>query len=166
MTTGVKTGKVTGRRTLHLKSLDDVLADLEQLEAAHSAGTLRTLGNWSAGQVFAHLAMLFEFSIDGFPFKAPMPIRFVGPAFKKRALREGGVPAGIKLSGPAVEALIPPDDVSFEQGMQRLRAMIDRVKGGERMTQRSPIFGSMTHDEWTMLQLNHCALHLSFLQPQ
>ena len=44
----VATAKVEGRRKLDYQSLDEVVADAERL----SAGTLTTLGNWSAGQIF------------------------------------------------------------------------------------------------------------------
>ncbi len=165
MTAGVKTGKVEGRRALHFNSLDEVLADLDRLEQAEASGSVKTLGNWSAGQVFTHLAMLFEMSLDGFTFTAPLPVRLMGPMLKKRVLSDREIPTGIQLRGGSAAALIPPDDVSFEQGMQRLRAVIGRVTGGEQMTHRSPVFGRLSHEEWTTLQLKHCALHLGFLIP-
>src|SRR5438874_10377963 len=45
--TVVDTTKVAGRRQLHFVSIDDISADVEKL----AAGEVRTLGNWSGGQI-------------------------------------------------------------------------------------------------------------------
>lgn len=164
MPTHVKTGKIAGRRDLTFGSLDEVLADLDRLEQADRAGALRALGNWSPGQVFDHLAILFEKSIDGFDFTSPLPVRMVALLFKKRVIRGGRIPAGHSLRGAAL-ALLPREDVSFDAGASRLRAAISRVKEGARMTQPSPAFGAMRHEDWMTLHLKHCELHLSFLIP-
>jgi Protein of unknown function (DUF1569) len=159
----VKTGKVSGRRSLQFASLDEVLADLSALEAAQQAGTISAVGDWSPGEVFDHLANLFEFSIDGFPFKAPLLIRIVGRLIKSRVLKSDDISAGIKLKGGST-ALLPKPGISFESGMDHLKKQILRVQAGKLMTQRSPIFGALSHEQWMSIQLKHCALHLSFLQ--
>ena len=64
----VNTAKVQGRRQLDYGSFEELLADADRL----SSGELKTLGNWSAGQIFRHLALVMNGSIDGlsvtFPF--------------------------------------------------------------------------------------------------
>ena len=57
----IETSKVQNRRKLQYASLQDVLADAEHL----TRGGCNTLGNWSAGQIFLHLARSFNDSIDG-----------------------------------------------------------------------------------------------------
>ncbi len=47
-----ETSKVQGRRKVQYTSLRDVLADAERI----SKGRVEALGNWSAGQIFMHLA--------------------------------------------------------------------------------------------------------------
>ena len=63
MTTAIDTGKVSGRCKPQFNSLEDILADVELLARSP---TIKTLGNWSAGQTFEHLARNFNKSIDGF----------------------------------------------------------------------------------------------------
>ncbi len=69
----VETAKAAGRRTLKFNTLDDILADVERL----NAGNVRVLGNWSKGQILKHLAILMNGCIDGIPFKAPL---YMAPA--------------------------------------------------------------------------------------
>ncbi|MGE0379081.1 MAG: DUF1569 domain-containing protein, partial [Planctomycetaceae bacterium] len=52
----VQTKSVAGRRTVSYQSYEDLLADAEEM--AH--GVVQTLGNWSLGQIFKHLAASFE----------------------------------------------------------------------------------------------------------
>src|SRR5689334_11827743 len=75
----VATKSVTGRRQLHFDTLDDVLADVEQL----NRGQIKNLGNWSPGQVLKHLTILMTGSLDGFHHRAPWFIRLVGKVVKK-----------------------------------------------------------------------------------
>jgi len=160
----VKTGKAEGRRELVFESFDDVLADLDRLESAHAQGALRAIGNWRPGQVFDHLAKVIDASLDGFTFTAPLAIRLMSPLLRRRLLGTARpIPGGIRLRGGSVVML--PDDVSFEDGLAHLRRSIGRVTTGERMTQRSPVFGRMTHSDWVTLHLKHCALHMGFLIP-
>jgi len=63
----VNTGKVTGRRAVAYESLDDVLVDAERLVAAPK---VKMLGNWSLGQMLAHLAGGMHMSIDGTEHRA------------------------------------------------------------------------------------------------
>ena len=46
-------GRSPGHRELHFKSLEDILADVDRLASSRE---IRTLGNWSAGQIFEHVA--------------------------------------------------------------------------------------------------------------
>ncbi len=88
----VDTAKVEGRRQLKFTTLDDILADLEGL----NRGKPRTLGNWSAGQVLAHLATVMDWCLDGAPVTAPWYVRVFGWFMKNRFLRNP-MPAGFAL---------------------------------------------------------------------
>ncbi len=48
----INTKQVTGRRVVRYESFDEILADAERLAVVPT----RTLGNWSIGQIFSHLA--------------------------------------------------------------------------------------------------------------
>lgn len=158
--------KSAPRRDLRFGSIEDIIADLDAIEAAHAAGTLTTTGNWSPGQIFTHLAVVVDGALDGSKWVAPMPMRVVASLlFKKKALAsDDKMPAGFKLPKSAGH-LIPDTSATFEDGMQLLRKGLERVTtGGERFTQPNPVFGKLSHDEWCTIQCKHCGLHLSFLQ--
>ncbi len=159
--------KHAARRALRLGSLEDVSAELDRIQAAHDAvdgaGTLRTTGNWTAGQIFEHLAIFMACALDGFPSGPPAPVRWlVILLLKKKALAGGSPPAGFKIPNSAA-FLRPGDETTFEQGMARLRGEIERVGAGERFTHVSPIFGRLTHEQWVVLQSGHASLHLGFI---
>jgi len=154
------------RRDVRYDSLDDLRADLDAIERANAAGTLRNTGNWSPGQVLEHLAIFMECALDGFPpGKIPWLMRtIVRMLAKKKAIAGQPPPPGYRIPGGAA-FLRPGDDTTFKAGMARLRKCVDRVGAGERFEQPSPLFGELTHEEWMGIQLGHCSLHLSFLHP-
>jgi Protein of unknown function (DUF1569) len=77
MSMPVNTAKVDGRRKLDYASLEEVLADADRL----SSRPVKVLGNWSAGQIFRHLALAFNGSIDGFTMTFPWPLRLMARFF-------------------------------------------------------------------------------------
>lgn len=155
--------KKAPRRQLRLASLAEVSADLDRIQAAHDAGTLRTTGNWSAGQVLSHIAILMEGAVDGFPADqvAPWYVRLICQTIiKPKALRGDLPPPGITLPG---DSFLIPGPATFEEGMGRLRRVIRRIEAGERFTHPSPVFGRLTHEQWERLQSGHASLHLGFI---
>lgn len=155
--------KSAPRRDLDFQDMQAVLADLDSLEAAERAGTLIQNGNWTLGQNAAHLGDFIEQSYDGFRFKAPIVIRLLFTGFKPLFLGRP-FPSGIKLRGSS-QTLVPQDGVTTEEGLGLLREQIGRIKKGEQITQLSPLFGKLSHEQWVMLHRLHANLHLSFLDP-
>jgi hypothetical protein len=155
----VDTTKVQGRRKLNYATLREVADDAERL----AAGDVRALGNWSPGQIFAHLARSFNSSIDGFGFTAPWYFRLMGRVMKSRMLKSD-MPPGFRLPDYAAPVLVP-GPTSTEEGLAALRAAVDRL---EREPNRAPnpVLGTLTRDEWTQLHRKHAALHMSFLTSQ
>ncbi|MFI4917462.1 MAG: DUF1569 domain-containing protein [Phycisphaerales bacterium JB060] len=158
--------KAARRRDLHFSSFEEVSAELDRLESSLDAGTIATTGNWTPGQVFEHLGKFLKFAYDGFPTKAPPPVRWIGRLMLKRKATqtEEPIPSGFKLPRQA-SALLPEEDIADRDGLAFLREQIARVQRGETMTQTSPLLGRLTHEEWITLQRKHMALHLSFLDP-
>jgi hypothetical protein len=159
--TAIDTAKVTDRRQLHFARLEDILADVECLAQARE---LRTLGNWSAGQIFKHLATVMTKSIDGFDRRMPWPVRFVFGLFLKRKFITQPMKAGFQLPAKAALELIPTSVTSKEEGLQCIRQAIHRLQT-EAHRVPSPFLGPMTRDEWDQLHCRHSELHLSFLVP-
>jgi Protein of unknown function (DUF1569) len=155
----VNTAKVEGRRTVDYASLQEVLADAERL----GSGNAKAIGNWSAGQVFRHLARAFDGSIDGLPGTFPWHIRTLAALFKNKLIA-GPMPPGIKLPSD-LAAVVMPEPTSTEEGLAELRAAIARLEQ-EPHRAKNPVFGELTNDEWNRIHLNHAKLHMSFLVPQ
>ncbi len=151
------------------QSFQEVSADLDRIQVAHEAGTLRTTGNWTAGQICEHCANFMKAAFDGFvdeqgkQVKFPFYLRFLGVALLKPMIGRSHMKPGIKLPAEA-KSMLPEDDREFDRGIELLRAQIARVDAGERMQQASPLFGKLPHDKWVKLHLDHCRLHMGFIQ--
>ena len=156
----IATSKVTNRRKVQYTSLQDVLADAERL----SRGNFNTLGNWSAGQIFMHLAKSMNDSIDGSDMRLPWYLEIA-----RSAITEQAAP---RPDGPWCQAArerrqgngTGPD---VDRGRLDGAAVRDRTPGKRieaRLAARSWV--PMTKDEWNRLHLNHSTLHMSFLVPQ
>jgi hypothetical protein len=158
--TTVLTSKVTGRRELHFGSLEDIRADVEKLASARE---IKTLGNWSAGQVFQHLSLVMHKSIDGFQAQFPWIVRALMGLLMKKSVLNKPMTAGFKLPSSAAKELIPAE-TNLEQGLQSIRQGIQRLQT-ETKRVNSPFLGKMTLQDWTQLHCRHCELHLSFLIP-
>lgn len=155
------------RREVHLNSLEDLQAEIRRIEQAATAGMVRTTGNWTLAQIVDHCAIGLEYSLDGFPFKAPWLLRVFGPMMKGYMLKNG-IGSGIKLDGKSARYLVPPDNVTNEQAFAHMHRIVDErlLTNGEKFTRASPVLGKMTHEQTTKFQLHHCGMHLSFVQVQ
>jgi hypothetical protein len=161
MSSATKAGQVPYRK-LRFKSIADVNRELDQIAVLDKAGRLRTSGNWTAGQIMAHLAAWIEYGYDGYPLKSP-------PWFIRWFLRlrlpkmlESGMPRGVKIPG-IPGGTIGADDIPTDQGIARLRKAFQRLEGGERAKYDSPAFGKMSHEDRIRLNLRHAELHLGYL---
>lgn len=156
--------KAALRRDLRFDSLDDLTAELDRLDAAHAASNLGHTGNWTPGEILDHLGNFWGCSLDGFgSSRCPAVLRvFASILFKKQAVAGRPPPPGLKIPKAAPQ-FAPGEGVTYEQGAENLRTCIDRVRRGDAYVPESPLFGKLTPDEWTRLNLGHCALHLSFI---
>jgi len=156
----INTAKVLNRRQLHFASPQDILDDAERLDPAAT----KALGNWSGGQIFSHVAIVMNDSIDGTALRFSWVLRMLGRLLKKRILSKGMSP-GFQLKGPAVAILVPPAATSWETGLKNLRQAIIRLQT-ENKREPSPFLGPMSREEWDQLHCRHAELHFSFLSPQ
>jgi hypothetical protein len=162
--TAVDTAKVQGRRTLHFERLEDIRADVDRLAQAQE---VKHLGNWSAGQVLKHVAMIMTCSLDGFRARPPWYFRlmflFMRPFMKSKFLRDP-MPAGFKMPSFAAAEMNPPAS-TWNEGLAAIREALHRLQT-EPQRAPSPFMGNLTSDQWTQLHCRHSELHLSFLVPQ
>ena len=149
----VTTKKVKGRRTVRYESLDDLLADAEQIASSN----VRTLGNWSLGQIFKHNAMALDSSIDGSDFSMPAPVRFLMTLLMKRKFLTKSLPPGFKSTDKFI-----PAETSTEEGLAALREAVDRqLRDSKRVPH--PGFGKLTNKEWNDFNFRHAEMHMSFV---
>jgi len=149
-------------RELRFANLDEMLAEMERIAAADREGRVTRLGNWDAGTNFGHLATWIDYSFEGFPPKLNPPwiIKFI-LKFQKSKFIKGPMPRGVKI--PGIEnGTFATEVVPLEEGVVHLRSSIERLKR-ERPTQKSVLFGEMTHQEWISGTLRHAELHMSYL---
>jgi hypothetical protein len=155
----VNTAKVDGRRKLDYATLDDVLADADRL----SSGRMKMLGNWSAGQIFQHLANAYNGSIDGFTMTFAWYFRVIAKVFKNK-LVSGPMPPGFNLPSDGAKTMVP-GETSTEEGLAALHAAVARLKRETHRAQH-PMFGDLSNDEWNKIHCKHASLHMSFLIPE
>ncbi|QDU73592.1 hypothetical protein Pan97_05680 [Bremerella volcania] len=140
---------------MRYSTLQEVLKDAQELAAADS---VQSLGNWTPGQVFEHLAKTVEMSLDGATFQAPFPLRWVAQTFLKKSLLNKGVPTGFKANGHVM-----PGEVAVEDGLTHFEDAVGRYLV-EPQRAKHPLLGNLTQDEWTQFHLRHCEMHMSFLK--
>jgi hypothetical protein len=139
----VKTAKVEGRRKVEYASLDELLLDADRLSSA----PIKTLGNWSAGQVFKHLATAYNGSIDGINMSFPWPMRMIARLFKSKLIH-GTMPAGVKLPSEGAKQMMP-EPTSTEEGLADLHAAVARLQR-ESQRARHPVLNSLARS-WDAL---------------
>lgn len=149
----INTKKVEGRRKVRYSLLDEFLLEAERLAATD----VRSLGNWSQGQIYGHLARTMNGSIDGLGFLMPAPVRFLMSLFMKRKFLYGELPAGFKSAPEFV-----PEDTSLEKELAELKASVVRQRE-EPDRVLHPAFGNIGKDGWNEFHLRHAELHMSFL---
>jgi hypothetical protein len=152
------------RRQLAFQNLDEVVADVENLRAK---GYTKA-GNWDLAQVCGHLSEWMRFPLDGFPKPGcliggmlwMMKIT-VGKGWKRKILRTGQMQAG----KPTMPETVPAAGGDEAAAVNRLKEIVERFKAYKGEVYPSPLFGRMSLEEATKLQLVHCGHHLSFLVP-
>jgi hypothetical protein len=151
----VNTSKVQGRRQVRYESYADLLADAEQLARTK----VKTLGNWSYGQILKHVAQSTDSSIDGSGFALPAPVRWLFSLLMKRKFLTQPIPAGFKAPKN-----FQPQEASVDEALCLLRTAIAR-QASENQRAMHPAFGKISKDEWTLFNLRHAEMHMSFVVP-
>jgi hypothetical protein len=137
--------------------LDELLADAEQV----AAGPYKTLGNWTYGQILTHLTEAMRSTMDGFAFRAPLPMRVIVRLFMKKKFLSKPLPSGFKIP----KRFPQPDDVSIDVALGKMRAVIERLKTTEERAFH-PFLGKIPKEESDEFQLRHAELHMSFVVPE
>ncbi len=160
--TGTKLQKI---RSVKFQNFDEMLADVDGLLAS---GYTRH-GKWTLGQACSHIADWMRFPMDGFP-KVPLPMRAimwvmkhtVAPGMRRKILAEG-----FQGGMPTAPVTVPrAEEVTDQQGAEKLRETVGRLVSHEGPLQPSPLFGPMDKSTLITVSLLHAAHHLNYLTPQ
>ena len=140
----VDTKNVAQRREVHYDSYDDLLADAQRL----ASGDVQTVGNWTLGQIFKHLAQTLNSSIDGTNMKFPWLMKKIVLVFinKEKMLNEPLSP-GFKIPKKGQAQFSPDPSISTEEGLASLHTAIERCQS-ENSRAEHPAFGELTREEW------------------
>jgi len=162
MSEAVNTKTVSEFRSHRFASIDECIAEIHRIVEADAKGELRVVGNWSPGQVMAHLASWIEYGYDGYPIGAPpFFIRWFLKLGVKKMLRDG-MPRGVRIPG-VKEGTVGMDEMETPAAAERLIAAFKRLQDGEEAKFHSPAFGAMSHADRIELNLRHAELHFGFL---
>ncbi|MCR9120320.1 MAG: DUF1569 domain-containing protein [bacterium] len=158
----IDTKKVTERRKLRFENVAACIAEVERIKSADEAGSLKTLGNWTAGEILSHIAAWIEYGYEGFPMKAPpFFIRWYLKWQLGKMIRDGIEPA---MRIPGVEG----GTYGFEKmptpaACDRLISALERMQSDEDVKFHSPAFGPVSNEDRIQFSLRHAELHLGFL---
>lgn len=146
------------RRHVQYANLDELVADAERLVDLQ----VSTTGNWSTGQIYEHLALVMDKSIDGFE-TPPLPwiVRLFFRLFLKRKKLNRPMSPGLKLPKRA-EREIVVDSIDEQKAFAHLKRAVQRLKT-ETDRKPSPILGKLSVDEWNKLHMRHAEMHMSFI---
>lgn len=150
------------RRLLRFECWDELIAEVERIATAARQGRVRTLGRWSVGQIFQHLARTIEASYGQRRVEAAWPVRLLGRVMM-RLSRGRLLDRPFRPGWRAPRAGLPDADVSLDEAVAELRAWLERVQRGEPMVAASPFLGQLSQDQWMRLHQRHAELHLGFI---
>ena len=150
------------RRTLTFDTIDDVIGEVNRIQAADANQTLSVSGQWTAGEILTHLSAWIEYGYEGYPMDpAPWIVRQGMKLFLRSILKNGMQPGG---EIPGVEGGTTGQiKVATETACQRYLVALNRLSSGEAVKFPSPGFGDMSSQKRVKLNLRHAELHLSFI---
>ncbi|HMO13403.1 MAG TPA: DUF1569 domain-containing protein [Pirellulaceae bacterium] len=154
--------KLAEHRRIRFESIEDCLAEVERILEAAREGRLQAIGNWTPGQILAHIASWIEYAYVGFPMKpAPAFLRWI-LRLRLGKMLESDMSRGVKI--PGVKAgTTGMDEMETSEAGARLVAALKRLASSEDAPYPSPAFGRLTHEQRIKLNLRHAELHLGYL---
>lgn len=151
---------MSDRRDVQYNSMDEFIDDAKRL----ASGEVRTEGNYTYGQILDHLTQVLKVVLGEIePPRVPLPMRLVGRMMKWFVLNRPMAP-GFKLPQAAQDVFWSTDDVDVDRALQEFVEAAHRFENATSLP-KHPFFGKLTREEHLKLQLNHGALHMSFVRP-
>ncbi len=149
-------------RKLRLESIGACRQEIERILEAGQANELQAIGNWTPGQIMAHIAAWIEYGYEGYPVKKPPFFIQWLLRFKLKQILRSGMSPGVKIPG-VKGGTTGMDEMETRAAGERLLQALERLEAGEAAKYDSPAFGPMSHEARIQLNLRHAELHLAFL---
>lgn len=116
-------------------------------------------GKMNVSQMLAHNKVPLQVALGEVQFKRNL----IGILFGGIARKQMVKPEPFKKNLPTAPSFIVKDERHFEKELLELHALIKRFTSSDPKViaqKRHPFFGSMTEDEWGLLQWKHLDHHL------
>jgi hypothetical protein len=156
---GISMAGKTARRNLDFQSAEEVIAEIENLQATG----YQKAGNWNLSQICEHLSATLRVILDDVPVRRmPWLLRVtVGNFMVRRVLKKRQMSAGL----PTLKKLLPTDkdDDDPEMIAECIRNLQLAADFAGPM-QPHPL-ADITVEQWQQFSWIHAAHHLGFLQP-
>ena len=143
-------------RAVCYEDFDELLADAEAMARVE----VRTLGRWSQGQIYDHIARALHYSIDDSGPAWPA----LAQLFASRLLRDRFLTRTTPAGRTTLPSLVP-SQMSVADGLASLTRAVERVR---RTPSRAVHFalGRISAAEWDQFSLRHAELHMNHIVPQ
>ncbi len=151
-------------RVLHFESLAAIEDDARSL----LVGRYERLGEWSLGQVCAHLSAVMTACIDGFPpppVAARVPLWICRNTVARSRSGKAWLTRAVTGSTQTFPQMVPPEAITDADGVARLEQSIAVIESHAGPFAASPSLGRMSRDDAIALHLEHATHHLGFLVP-
>ncbi len=152
-------GKKVNRRPLVLRTLEESLSDIHQLnESGYTIGK-----KWDLAHICQHLNKTMRMTFEGADFGWPF---FVQPF--ARVVFMWVVRNGKQINAPAAPpSLAPENEIDLEKEIQEYESLVQRLNDDQsEFKYKHPIAGKLCPQDWRALHAWHAAHHLSFLHPK
>ena len=149
------------RRNLDFSSSDEVIADIQRLQAAG----YEKCGNWNLTQICQHLTETMKGGMDGFGFRLPWVLRATVAKWAFHyGLRKRKLGSGL----PTFKMLKPTHENAADDD-QVIENCIETCRRAESFTgpiEDYPLLNDPSVEDWRQFMWIHAAHHLSFLVPR
>lgn len=149
------------RRVLNFKTLDEVVAEVEQL----ASGEVRTTGNHTFAQIIKHLALSHDMSTGKVVGpRPPWYMRLMVRVMRPMIINDKPLKPGFNLPADAEAFFWPAGEIDVHEAITHLKESVANYKTNGAL-ETHPVFGKMPADKTLVLNCKHAAMHLSFVHP-
>lgn len=152
---------MSDRREISFSSMDDVLADIQQL----AQGEHRTVGKESFARIVRHLAKTNEMLTGQTkPPKFPLMMRIMMPMMRSKILNTPAAPGFTLPSAEMQQFFWGEGEPELSQAISQFKQSSERYNSQGPLPTH-PLFGKATREQIDNLTLTHAAMHLSHVHP-